>query len=410
MKLDLSLDFKWANGVSTKVSLEAAVKEVCRKVNDELAGRSPDFGVIFIANSFASEYSRLMPLLTEQIEIKHLIGCSGGGIVGDGQELEDMPALSLMVGHIPNAGIKTFHIIDEQLPDLDSSPDRWQDLIGVSAYEEEANFVILADPFSFAVSDFLRGLDFAYPHAVKVGGMASSNGVGTNALFCSVVEGQHNIYRSGAVGAAIWGDIVIDAVVAQGCRPIGKPLQISECDRNIILSLEDQSPLVALQNIVNDLSQSDRDLAQHSLFVGVVMNEFKPILEQGDFLIRNIIGVDPRSGAIAVADRMRPGQRIQLHLRDRQASAEDLEGALIRYQREHEVDQACAGLMFACMGRGEGLYGKTGFDSQLFRSYLGDVPLSGFFCGGEIGPVSGSTFVHGYTSSFGIFRSRSQVK
>jgi len=253
---------KWVSGISTKVSLEAAVQDVVQKVLEGLAGRSPDFGIVFISNTFASEYPRLMPLLAEQIEIKHLIGCSGGGIVGDGQELEDVPALSLMVGHIPNAGIKTFHIVDEQLPDLDSSPDRWQELIGVSTYDEEPNFVILADPFSFAVSDFLRGLDFAYPQAVKVGGMASSSGVGANALFCSSAEGKYMIYRDGSVGAAIWGDVAIDAVVAQGCRPIGKPLQVSQCDRNIILSLEDQSPLMALQNIVNDLSESDRDLAQ----------------------------------------------------------------------------------------------------------------------------------------------------
>ncbi|AFY73785.1 hypothetical protein Syn7502_01738 [Synechococcus sp. PCC 7502] len=398
---------KWVSGISTKVSLEAAVTEVVQKVLEGLAGRSPDFGVVFISNAFASEYPRLMPLLAEQITIKHLIGCSGGGIVGDGQELEDIAALSLMIGHIPNAGIKTFHIMDEQLPDLDSAPDRWQELIGVSAYEEEPNFVILADPFSFAVSDFLRGLDFAYPQAVKVGGMASSGGIGANALFCSSGDGKYGIYRSGSVGAAIWGSIVIDAVVSQGCRPIGKPLQISECDRNIIISLEDQSPLVALQNIVNDLSASDRDLAQNSLFVGVVMNEFKPILEQGDFLIRNIIGVDPRSGAIAVADRMRPGQRIQLHLRDRQASAADLEDALIRYQTEHEQGSICAALMFACVGRGEKLYGKSGFDSNLLRQYVGNIPISGFFCGGEIGPVGGTTFVHGYTSSFGIFRDKS---
>lgn len=397
---------KWVSGISTRVSLEAAVKEVTQKVLDSLAGRSPDFGVVFISNTFASEYPRLMPLLAEYISIQHLIGCSGGGIVGGGEELEDLPALSLLVGHIPNSGIKTFHLVDEQLPDLDSAPDRWQELIGVSAYELEPHFVILADPFSFAVTDFVRGLDFAYPQAVKVGGMASSGGVGSNALFCSCDQGRYHMYRNGCVGVAVWGDVVIDAVVAQGCRPIGKPLQISECDRNIIISLDDQSPLVALQNIVNDLSESDRDLAQHSLFVGVVMDEFKPQIEQGDFLIRNIIGVDPRSGAIAIADRMRPGQRIQLHLRDSQASALDLEAALQRYQREHDPSKACAALMFACMGRGEKLYGKPNFDSNLLRNYIGNIPIGGFFCGGEIGPVGGTTFVHGYTSSFGIFRTK----
>ncbi len=396
---------KWISSISTKVSLEAAVQEVAHEIIDGLAGRSADFGIIFISNTFMSEYPRLMPLLAEKIKIAHLIGCSGGGIIGNGQELEDIPALSLMVGHIPNAGIKTFHIVDEQLPDLDSSPDRWQELIGVSGYEEEPNFVVLVDPFSFAISDFLRGLDFAYPQAVKVGGIASSGGAGSNALFCNC-DGEYRIYRNGSVGMAIWGDVVIDAVVAQGCRPIGRPLQISECDRNIIISLEDHSPLVTLQDIVNNLSESDRDLAQHSLFVGVVMNEFKPLLERGDFLIRNIIGVDPRSGAIAVADRVRPGQRIQLHLRDSQASAEDLEDALARYRRDHDHDGVRAALMFTCMGRGERLYGKPSFDSGLLREQIGDVPLSGFFCGGEIGPVGGSTFVHGYTSSFGIFRER----
>jgi small ligand-binding sensory domain FIST len=211
------------------------------------------------------------------------------------------------------------------------------------------------------------------------------------------------------VAVSLWGDIAIDAVVAQGCRPIGKTLQVSDCDRNLILSLEGQPPLSVVQNIVGELSQSDRELAQHSLFVGVVMDEFKLEPEQGDFLIRNIIGVDPKSGAIAVGDRMRPGQRIQLHLRDASASALDLEDALSRYRRQlygQPEAPPSAAVMFSCVGRGERLYGKPGFDSGVFGRYLGEIPLSGFFCAGEIGPVGGTTFLHGYTSSFGIFRSK----
>ncbi len=396
---------KWFSSVSTRVSLESAVQEVAEQVLDALDGRSPDLGLVFISNTFTSEYPRLMPLLAERIKIKHLIGSSGVGIVGDGQELEDIPALTLMVGHLPNVGIQTFHLKDHQLPDLDASPDRWQELINVKT-EDQPDFVILGDSFSFPINDFLRGLDFAYPLAVKVGGMVSSSGMGASALFCDSGEGKYKIYRDGLVGVAVWGDIAIDAVVAQGCRPIGKALQVSDCDRNIILSLEDQSPLLALQNIVNDLSEQDRDLAQHSLFVGVVMNEFQSTPRQGDFLIRNIIGVDPKSGAIAVADRIRPGQRIQLHLRDGKASAEDLEEALIRYETDYDPEHACAALMFACVGRGERLYGKPSFDSSLFKEHMGKIPLSGFFCNGEIGPVGGTTFLHGYTSSFGIFRNK----
>jgi small ligand-binding sensory domain FIST len=394
---------KWVGSLSTKVSLEAAVQEVTQQVLSELEGRSPDLGILFVSNTFASEYPRLLPLVAEKISIKHLIGCSGGGIVGEGRELEQLPALSLLVANLPNVQIETFHIVEEELPDLDSPPDRWQTLIKADA-REQPGFVILADPFSFPITDFLRGLDFAYPSAIKVGGLASSGGLGANALFCDDSNDGYKLHRQGLVGVALQGDITIDAVVAQGCRPIGQPLQVSECDRNIILSLDDKSPLEVLQDVVSELSPADRDLAQHSLFIGVVMNEFKLMPEQGDFLIRNIIGVDPKTGAIAVGDRMRPGQRIQLHLRDAKASEEDLEEALIRYHGQVDPSQPSAAVMFSCLGRGERLYGKPNFDSILFSKHMGKIPLGGFFCSGEIGPVGGTTFLHGYTSAFGIFR------
>jgi small ligand-binding sensory domain FIST len=398
---------KWVCAISTKVSLEAAVEDVVQQVLAELGDRSADFGLLFISNTFTSDSPRLLPLLAESIQITHLIGCSGGGIVGGRQELEDKPALSLMVGHLPGAQIHTFHLTDDSIPDLDSSPDRWYSLIEVDD-SVQPSFIVLGDPFSFPINDFLAGMDFAYPNAIKVGGLAS--GGNTNILFCDR-EGSYQLWRQGIVGVALWGDVTIDAVVAQGCRPIGKALQISQSDRNIILSIENRPPLETLQDIVNDLSESDRTLAEHSLFVGVVMDEFKLQPEPGDFLIRNIIGVDPRTGAIAIGDRVRPGQRIQLHLRDASASATDLEGALTAYQKrarlEHPDQNSQAALLFSCMGRGERLYGKPGFDSNVFEQFFGEIPLAGFFCSGEIGPVSNTTFLHGYTSVFGILRKKS---
>ena len=202
---------------------------------------------------------------------------------------------------------------------------------------------------------------------------------------------------------ALSGNIVLEAIVAQGCRPIGQPYQISSCERNILLELEAQPPLEVLRDLLEGLSEYDRQLAQNSLFVGVARDEFKQNLEQGDFLIRNLLGVDPKFGAIAIGDRLRPGQRIQFHLRDAHTSAEDLEYLLGRYQKQSHPG-AVGALMFSCLGRGEGLYGKPNFDSQLFSQYLQNVPLGGFFCNGEIGPVGGSTFLHGYTSVFGICR------
>lgn len=412
---------QWVSTLSTRASLEAAVEEVVRQAKSALVGEA-DLAIVFISAAFASEYPRLMPLMQERLGDVPLVGCSGGGVIGtesDGNpiEIEDSPAISLTLASLPDVNLRTFHLAAEQFPDLDSSPNAWVDLIGVEP-QEQPHFVLLADPFSSKMTDLLQGLDYAYPSAVKVGGLASTGSVNTNnGLFC-----DYQLHREGLVGVVLSGNIVVESIVAQGCRPIGQPYRVSEGERNIVLALEEplesgspvgggalvsqkRTPLEVLQDVLQDLSEDDRELAQNSLFVGIAQNEFKLNLEPGDFLIRNLIGVDPRVGAIAIGDRIRPGQRIQFHLRDAQTSADDLEVLLRQYERQAIGKASPHGaLMFACLGRGEGLYGEPNFDSQLFSTFVMNVPLSGFFCNGEIGPVGDSTFLHGYTSVFGIFR------
>jgi len=397
---------QWANALSTRPSLEAAVADVVERASSSLQAPA-DLGLVFISSAFTSEYPRLLPLLQERLsETTVLIGCGGGGIVGmtqqgQMQELEGSPALSLTLAHLPDVKVQAFHVVAEELPDLDSPPDAWVELIGVPP-ADQPQFILLSDPFSSGINDLLQGLDFAYPGAAIVGGQASgSSRPGRTGLFCN-----NRLYRSGTVGVALSGNIVLETIVAQGCRPIGKPYVVSKGERNIVLELNEQPPLEVLRDLIESLSDADRHLAENSLFIGVARNEFKQDLEQGDFLIRNLLGVDPQLGAIAIGDRVRPGQRIQFHLRDAQTSAEDLEWLLQRYQKQTQEhpEKVAGALMFSCLGRGEGLYGQPNFDSQLFSRYLSDIPLGGFFCGGEIGPVGGSTFLHGYTSVFGICR------
>lgn len=393
---------QWVNAISTRPSLEAAVNEVVESVTSSLTG-SADLGLVFISSAFASEYSRLLPLLAERLSVSVLVGCSGGGIVGTNslgiaQELEGEAALSLTLAHLPGVYIETFHVTDDELPDLDSSPDAWIDLMGVPA-SPVPQFLLFSASFSSSANNLLQGLDFAYPGSVTLGGQASGSSFdGKIALFCN-----DRLYRDGVLGVALSGNIVLETIVAQGCRPIGQPLQVTNGDRNVILELDRQTPLIVLRDLVASLSEAEKTIAQNWLFVGLAMNEFKQDLEPGDFLIRSILGVDPTAGAIAIGDRVRPGQRIQFHIRDAQTSAEDLELLLQRYQNEHHQPGAAA-LMFSCLGRGSGLYGKPNFDSSLFQQYFHNIPLSGFFCGGEIGPVGGSTFLHAYTSVFGICR------
>ncbi|HIK12208.1 MAG TPA: FIST C-terminal domain-containing protein [Oscillatoriaceae cyanobacterium M33_DOE_052] len=404
---------KWTNVLSTRPSLEAAVEETVAQAEQEL-GCEPDLGLVFISSAFASEYSRLMPLLQQRLaKAPLLVGCSGGGIVGlsgsrQVRELEGEPALSLTLAKLPGVKVQAFAINGDDLPDLDASPESWVELTGV-APADQPHFILLADPFSSKINDLIQGLDFAYPGSVKVGGLASGGPIiGSTALFYN-----YQLCREGTVGIALSGNIVMETIVAQGCRPIGSPYRVSAGERNIVMELEEdygagtgkpKTALEALRDLISTLSEGDRQLAQDSLFVGVVRDEFKLELESGDFLIRNLLGVDPNTGALAIGDRVRPGQRLQFHLRDAKTSAEDLE-LLLRKYRHHSAGASAAGaLIFSCLGRGERLYGEPDFDSKLFQRYIGNIPISGFFCNGEIGPVGGSTFLHGYTSVFGICR------
>ena len=408
---------QWVNALSTRPSLEAAVAEVVDRVQETLTAE-PDLGLVFISSAYASEYPRLMPLLKERLSVPVLIGCGGSGIIGMNQqgkarELEGEPAISLSLAHLPDVKVHAFYIPSDNLPDLDSPPEAWVELVGVPP-QEQPQFILLAEPFSSGVTDLLQGLDFAYPGSNKVGGLASASAMGApSGLFCN-----YKIYREGTVGVALSGNIVLETIVAQGCRPIGQTYQVTKGEQNILLEVAEQDgtqittgeapsrpPLDVLRDLIQSLSEADRQLAQHSLFVGIARDEFKQKLGHGDFLIRNLLGVDQRVGAIAIGGRVRPGQRIQFHLRDARTSAEDLEFLLQRYQKETSNNADAAGaLMFACLGRGEGLYGQPDFDSQLLRRYLNNIQLGGFFCNGEIGPVGGSTFLHGYTSVFGICR------
>jgi small ligand-binding sensory domain FIST len=253
-------------------------------------------------------------------------------------------------------------------------------------------FIVLVDPFAFPVDALLAGLDYAYPRAPIVGGMASgARAPGGNTLF----SGEH-ITHDGAVGVALTGNIRIATIVAQGCRPVGSSLRITRCHENLLLELDGKPPLQVIQGLLPQLSEADRALASRSLMVGIEVAD-------GEFLVRNLIGIDPERGILAVGERLRDGQAVRFVVRDAETSASDLAAHLDRFATRAAAPRVEGALLFSCLGRGQYLYGTADHDSGLFRAAVGAVPLGGFFCNGEIGPVGGATRVHGYTSAFGLF-------
>ena len=259
--------------------------------------------------------------------------------------------------------------------------------------------LLLADPFTFPTGSLIRGLDYAYPTSTKIGGLASgANRPGQNVLLLS-----DQAHFSGAIGIALQGNVALEPIVAQGCRPIGPIMCITNCNQNILNELDGQPALEVLQAVYRTLPQEDRSLATHSLFLGIAMDTFSESLGAGNFLVRNLLGLDPSTGAIGIGETLQEGQLVRFHLRDRHTSREELVALLEPYRGYYRENPNSGCLLFSCLGRGQGLYGVPNHDSDVFAQHLGNVPLTGFFCNGEIGPVGTETFLHGYTSSFGIF-------
>ncbi len=393
---------KWVSAVSEHRFLKYAVAECASEINAALGDLKPDLIIAFVSAHHAAQYDELPALVHELLGDGTLVGCSGGGIIGAGREVEHRPGLSLAAAVLPGTEVIGFHVVDEQLPDGDAPPTRWEEVANVNAVDEP-QFLLLTDPFSVRGEHLLMGFDYAFPRSAKIGGLASGGQQpGSNALYL-----DDERYDAGVVGVALQGNIAVDTIVAQGCRPIGERMQITSSDRNILLGLDGRGTFEVLRELFQGLDERDRQLAQHSLFLGVVMDEFNDDPKLGDFLIRNIIGLDARRGALAVGEMLKEGQTVQFHLRDAETSSHDLDAILTQYSADGVQTSGTGALLFQCLGRGEYLYGRPDHDTDMFREKVGSIPLTGFFCNGEIGQVSGSTYLHGYTSSFGIFRPRS---
>ncbi|MXX09480.1 MAG: hypothetical protein F4099_03460 [Synechococcus sp. SB0673_bin_10] len=396
---------EWRSALASDASLEQAIQDLDQQAS--LRGFGPaDLAVVFVSTSFASELSRVLPLLQRRFQATHWLGCCGGGVIGvdrHGQscELEQQPAVGLSLIRLPGAMLQPFHIDLQSLPDLDGPREPWCQLVGMSHGDAVNGLLLLVDPGSSGIKDLLGGLDYAFAGVPKVGGIAAPHGgAGGSLLF-------QDKPCTGAIGLAIGGDWTVQAVVAQGCRPIGPVFEVQEARRNVVLKLQadgqeaagGQAPVTCLQQVIAQLDAADRELVRHSLFVGLASNSFSLSAEsRDDFLVRAIVGVDPRNGAIAVADSIRVGQRLQFHLRDGRTSRAELQH-LLEQQRRTRLPPLGA-FCFACVGRGRSLYGEPDVDSGLCRTTYPRLPIGGLFCSGEIGPVHGVTHLHGFTASW----------
>jgi len=385
---------RFAVSVSRELTPTAAGFAVGQAVRRELGGHPPDLAFLFFSSHYAERADKLAAAVRGSLAPRVLLGCTGEGVIGGTEEIEVAPAVALWGACLPDA-----HLVAMRLSCLqsDESPvTGWPEELG--SVTEPPVCVLLADPFSSPMDEVLMGLADRSPGSAAIGGLA---GGGREAGEHRLVLDE-KVYDGGLVGVAVSGPVTIRTVISQGCRPIGERFVVTRAEHNVIHELGGAPALQRLKTLLEELDPETRGLAQRALHLGIVMDEQRNRFERGDFLVRNLIGVDRSSGSLAIGDLIREGQTVQFHVRDARSASEDLHLLLAAERSRHRMPPLGA-LLFSCCGRGRGLFGHPHHDVAVLRERAGAIPVAGFFAQGEIGPVGGRNFLHGYTASVALF-------
>jgi small ligand-binding sensory domain FIST len=386
---------RWASTVGAGDHFPQAVETAIDGLEAELQ-TEPDVIFAFVTSRHRAVWDALPRLTRRRFPKGALVGCGAAGVIGGGREHENRPAVALVGVSLPGVEITTAHVDPEDVFSSSDSHPPWMD-----RFRKSSVLVAIPDNSSVDGEAFIELTNRHLPEATVLGGFASgASASGGNMLFH---DSDH--HATGATLLGLGGDFRMDTVIAQGCRPVGQPLFVTGAHENLITSLDEKAPSAVLHELIEGLSPKDQELLRYSLFLGIGMAPGRNRYDVGDFLIRNIAGFDPEGGALAVAAPIRIGQVVQFHLRDAETSTRDLRKQLRSWSEKKDAVSPEGALLFTCLGRGQHLYGVANHDSSVIAEHLGPIPIGGFFCAGEIGPVGGRTFVHGYTSVLGLFSS-----
>jgi small ligand-binding sensory domain FIST len=368
-----------------------AARRAVGEARASLGEEPPSFGVLFASAHFLGSAEALARAVAEETGQLPLIGCVAEAVAGGAREVESEPAVSLWLA----AGLGPVETFAMEFVRTPSGGAYGGYRFGPGP---AGVHLMICDPFTFPAGDLLTHLNQRVPGTVVMGGIAS--GGLTRRQSRLFLDGR--VLPQGAVGAHLPG-AEVHPLVAQGCRPVGDPYTTTRADGNVIFELGGRPALVRLQELAAALPGRDQELLAQGVHLGMVIDEYQAEPRQGDFLIRGIVGADPASGAIAVGEQVEVGQTVQFHVRDARSADEDLRRTLDREAAALGGRRPAGALLFTCNGRGSRLFPEPSHDAGLLAEMLGSIPVAGFFCAGELGPVGGQNFLHTFTASIALF-------
>lgn len=370
---------KWASALARDPSGEGAVSRALEVIERELDA-TPDLLLVFISTGLLKEAPIILARLRERFPGATLIGCSGSGVIGAGREAEDVPALSLMAASLPGVRLETQALRQGDRPVFTTRPKA---------------ILLFGDPFTFKPEPLLAWLDESTPGVVTAGALASGgSSPGGHRLFL-----DERVHTSGAVCVALSGDLEVEAVVAQGCRPVGPAMFATAVDGHLVLELDGKSPIDALQKLHAASTPEVQERLRHGLLVGVGLETGHVEQDASAVVVRKLVGLEANRKAIAIGAVLQPLQLIQFMLRDAEAAESSLTSSLAALK-----STPAAVLLFSCSSRGRALFGVDDHDAGLVASRFPATPMAGLFSNGELAPLLGRSCLHGASSVLVLLR------
>jgi small ligand-binding sensory domain FIST len=376
-----------AAGLSTATEAGEAGAAAGRAAADDLRGRPADLAFLFLSATHVEDAEDAVEAVHETLGPRHLVGCAADGVVGGTREVEQGPGAAVWAASLPGAAITPFHATALELDDGVA-------VAGVPPLDDGELAVLIADPFTFPTAPFLSKLNEGTATVPMVGGIAAGGGEpGAQAL---ILDDESHV--EGAVGVVVSG-LPVRTVVSQGCAPIGHDLVVTHAEGNVVYELAGKPAFAQLRNEILALPTEQQRLAARGILAGLVIDENRPEYGIGDYLMRAVLGGDDETGALAIGEQVRVGQTLRFHVRDAASADEELRAALAQLGDT----RAAGALLFTCNGRGTNMFSEPNHDADAVARAIGTSAVAGFFCGGEIGPVGGRTFLHGFTATLAVF-------
>jgi small ligand-binding sensory domain FIST len=376
---------------------EAGLQKWAADLRGKLAAPQVSLGLVFMSPRFFPHAKQVLEILRVHAQIPLLTGCSSQSLIANGEELEENPGLTLGLYALPGAELKAFHLTQEQVEEA-NGPGYWRLETGIEP-EQTNGWLAFIDPFHLDSESWLHTWNEAYAPLPVTGGLASGDFTEQR----TQVYLNGDVYEEGGVAISVGGDVKLANVISQGCTPIGETWTLTRVEDNIIHEIGNRPAYKVLEETFNRLTPAEQKIARNNLFVGLVVNEYLEDFHRGDFLIRNLLVVDPRSGSIAVGAFPRAGQTMQFQRRSTAAAMEDMDELLGRAAKQLQGAQIYGACLCSCNGRGQGLFGRPNHDAHCVQEQFGPIGLAGFFCNGEIGPIGEKNFLHGFTASLALF-------